>query len=45
MVLNDVLAVLFGVLLGTLASVPVALVIVASTRQPRDVVDLSLIHI
>ena len=39
MVLNDVLAVLFGVLLGTLASVPVALVIVASTRQPRDVVD------
>ena len=33
MVLNDVLAVLFGVLLGTLASVPVALVIAASTTH------------
>ena len=35
MVLNDVLAVLFGVVLGTLASVPVALVIAASTARPR----------
>lgn len=41
MVLNDILAVLFGVLLGTLASVPVALVIAASARQPRDVVDFT----
>ena len=39
MVLSDVLAVLFGVLLGTLASVPVALIIAASARQPRDMVD------
>ena len=41
MVLNDVLAVLFGVVLGVLASVPVALVIAASTRQPRNLVDFT----
>ena len=39
--MNDILAVLFGVALGVLASVPVALVIAASTRQPRDVVDFT----
>ena len=32
--MNDILAVLFGVVLGVLASVPVAMVIAAST-QPR----------
>ena len=31
--MTDILAVLFGVLLGTLASVPVALVIAASTTH------------
>ena len=31
--MNDILAVLFGVALGTLASVPVALVIAASTTH------------
>ena len=31
--MNDVLAVLFGVVLGVLASVPVALVIAASTTH------------
>ena len=31
--MNDILAVLFGVALGVLASVPVALVIAASTTQ------------
>ena len=39
--MNDILAVLFGVALGVLASVPVALVIAVSTRQPRDVVDFT----
>ena len=39
--MNDILAVLFGVVLGVLASVPVALVIVVSARQPRDVVDFT----
>lgn len=34
--MNDILAVLFGVALGTLASVPVALVIaVSTTPRPR----------
>ena len=33
--MNDILEVLFGVLLGTLASVPVALVIAVSTARPR----------
>ena len=33
--MNDILAVLFGVLLGVLASVPVALVIAASTARPH----------
>ena len=33
MVLNDVLAVLFGVVLGTLAILPVALVIAVSTTH------------
>ena len=33
--MNDVLAVLFGVALGTLATVPVALVIAVSTAPPR----------
>jgi hypothetical protein len=42
MELNEVLKVLFGVVLGVLASVPVAMVIAASTRTrplpryPRD---------
>ena len=33
--MNDILAVLFGVALGTLATVPVALVIAVSTARPR----------
>ena len=33
--MNDILAVLFGVLLGVLASVPVALVIAVSTARPH----------
>ena len=33
--MNDILAVLFGVALGVLASVPVAMVIAASTARPR----------
>ena len=33
--MNDILAVLFGVVLGVLASVPVALVIAASTARPH----------
>lgn len=39
--MSDFLAVAIGVLFGVLASVPVALVIAASTRQPRDVCDFS----
>ncbi len=39
--MNDVLAVVIGLALGVLASVPVAMVIAASTRQPRDVCDFS----
>ena len=39
--MNDILAVLFGVALGTLATVPVALVIAVSTRQPRDMIDFT----
>jgi hypothetical protein len=35
--MNDILAVLFGVLV----SVPVALVVVAAMRQPRDVIDFT----
>ena len=33
--MTDILAVLFGVVLGVLASVPVALVIAVSTARPR----------
>ena len=33
--MNDILAVLFGVVIGTLASVPVALVIAVSTARPH----------
>lgn len=39
--MSDFLAVVIGVLLGVLASVPVAMVIAASTRQPWDICDLS----
>ena len=39
--MNDIVAVAIGVVLGTLASVPVALVIAASTARPRDVVDFT----
>ena len=40
--MNDILAVLFGVLLGTLATVPGALVIAVSTRQPLDMIDQAM---
>ena len=39
--MSDFLAVAIGVLLGVLASVPVAMVIAVSTRRPRDVCDFS----
>lgn len=39
--MSDFLAVAIGVVMGVLASVPVAMVIAASTRQPRDVVDFT----
>lgn len=39
--MNDTLAVAIGVVLGILASVPVAMVIAVSTRQPRDVCDFT----
>ena len=39
--MNDTLAVIIGVFLGVLASVPVAMVVAISARQPRDVVDFT----
>lgn len=39
--MNDFLVVAIGVLLGVLASVPVAMVIAASTRQSWDMVDFT----
>ena len=39
--MSDTLAVIIGVFLGVLASVPVAMVVAISARQPRDVVDFT----
>lgn len=39
--MSDFLAVTIGVVLGVLASVPVAMVIAASTTRPRDTCDFT----